>query len=134
MSTILGCLCKLDTWRACFLSARGETILLLHFYLLIPFRQKYYSSRVFHLLFHICVNVPILLVNLMYLVLRHPILSLKFCFQDISADVYSSLLKALQMLDKGDTSCYPVRASGAGAIIGLLDVGFQNQNWMMRNM
>ncbi|KAJ4721925.1 importin beta-like SAD2-like [Melia azedarach] len=49
--------------------------------------------------------------------------------EDISADVYSSLLKALQMLDKGDTSCYPVRASGAGAIIGLLDNDYLPPEW-----
>lgn len=55
------------------------------------------------------------------------------CFQDISADVYSSLLKALQMLDKGDTSCYPVRASAAGAIVGLLEVGLPNHHLLLHN-
>ena len=40
----------------------------------------------------------------------------------MSADVYSSLLKALAMPDKGDTSCYPVRVSAAGAIAALLEV------------
>ncbi|GAY35579.1 hypothetical protein CUMW_017160 [Citrus unshiu] len=49
--------------------------------------------------------------------------------EDISADVYSSLLKALQMLDKGDTSCYPVRASAAGAIVGLLENDYMPPEW-----
>ena len=40
----------------------------------------------------------------------------------MSADVYSSLLKALVMADIGDTSCYPVRVSAAGAIMELLEV------------
>jgi len=44
------------------------------------------------------------------------------CFQEMSADVYSSLLKALAMPDKEDTSCYPVRVSAAGAIATLLEV------------
>lgn len=43
----------------------------------------------------------------------------------MSADVYSSLLKALAMPDTGDTSCYPVRISAAGAIAELLEVGLQ---------
>lgn len=41
----------------------------------------------------------------------------------MSADVYTSLLKALVMPDNGDISCYPVRVSAAAAIVGLLDVG-----------
>jgi hypothetical protein len=40
----------------------------------------------------------------------------------MSADVYSSLLKALAMPNSGDTSCYPVRVSAAAAIVALLDV------------
>lgn len=40
----------------------------------------------------------------------------------MSADVYSSLLKALAMPDNGKTSCYPVRISAAGAIAELLEV------------
>ena len=40
----------------------------------------------------------------------------------MSADVYSALLKALAIPDIGDVSCYPVRASAAGAIAGLLEV------------
>lgn len=40
----------------------------------------------------------------------------------MSADVYSSLLSALNMPDNGDTSCYPVRVSAAGAIAELLEV------------
>ncbi|CBI22815.3 unnamed protein product, partial [Vitis vinifera] len=42
--------------------------------------------------------------------------------EEMSADVYSSLLKALAMPDMGDVSCYPVRVSAAGAIAGLLEV------------
>lgn len=45
-------------------------------------------------------------------------------FQEMSADVYSQLLKALVMPDKLDLSCYPVRVSAAGAIITLIDVIF----------
>lgn len=45
-------------------------------------------------------------------------------FQEMSADVYSQLLKALVMPDKQDTSCYPVRVSAAGAIATLIDVIF----------
>jgi hypothetical protein len=44
-------------------------------------------------------------------------------FQEINADVYSSLLKALTMPDNEHTSCYPVRISAAGAIAELLEVG-----------
>lgn len=42
--------------------------------------------------------------------------------QDMSADVYSSLLKALTLPDMGDISCYPVRVSAAGAIAELVEV------------
>lgn len=45
-----------------------------------------------------------------------------FHFQEMSADVYCSLLNALNMPDNGDTSCYPVRVSAAGAIAELLEV------------
>lgn len=37
------------------------------------------------------------------------------------------------MLDKGDTSYYPVRASAAGAIIGLLEVCNPNQYLLLHN-
>lgn len=43
--------------------------------------------------------------------------------QEMSPDVYSSLMKALTMVDTADTSCYPVRVSAAGAISKLLEVG-----------
>lgn len=45
-------------------------------------------------------------------------------FQEMSADVYSQLLKALVMPDKQDTSFYPVRVSASGAIATLIDVIF----------
>lgn len=40
----------------------------------------------------------------------------------MSADVYSSLLKALALSDMGAISCYPVRVSAAGAIAELVEV------------
>lgn len=40
----------------------------------------------------------------------------------MSADIYSSLMKALTMPDMGGVSCYPVRVSAAGAIAQLVDV------------
>ena len=42
--------------------------------------------------------------------------------QELSTDVYSSLLKALTMPDMEDISCYPVRVSAAGAITELVEV------------
>ncbi|KAF6156526.1 hypothetical protein GIB67_011327 [Kingdonia uniflora] len=45
--------------------------------------------------------------------------------EEMSADVYSSLLKALVMPDVRDITCYPVRASAAGAIAGLLEIQFR---------
>lgn len=42
--------------------------------------------------------------------------------QDMIADVYSALLEALTKPDCEDVSCYPVRASAAGAMIKLLEV------------
>ena len=45
------------------------------------------------------------------------------CVQEMNADVYSSLLKALTMPDNENISCYPVRISAAGAIAELLEVG-----------
>lgn len=46
-------------------------------------------------------------------------------FQEMSADVYSLLLKALAMSDNKDITCYPVRVSAAGAISELLEVSFE---------
>ncbi|XP_030924098.1 importin beta-like SAD2 homolog isoform X1 [Quercus lobata] len=50
--------------------------------------------------------------------------------EGMSADVYSSLLKALAMPDKGDTSCYPVRVSAAGAIAALLENDYAPPEWL----
>lgn len=40
----------------------------------------------------------------------------------MNADVFSSLLKALEMPDQLEISCYPVRVSAAGGIGSLLEV------------
>ncbi|PIA60816.1 hypothetical protein AQUCO_00300385v1 [Aquilegia coerulea] len=50
--------------------------------------------------------------------------------EEISADIYSSLLKALVMPDVEDVSCYPVRASAAGAIIELLENDYFPPDWL----
>ncbi|XP_062109375.1 uncharacterized protein LOC133819997 [Humulus lupulus] len=50
--------------------------------------------------------------------------------EEMSADVYSSLLHALAMLDNGDTSCYPVRVSAAGAIAELLENDYLPPDWL----
>ncbi|GAV71639.1 hypothetical protein CFOL_v3_15129 [Cephalotus follicularis] len=50
--------------------------------------------------------------------------------EDMNAIVYSSLLKALVMPDKGDTSCYPVRVSAAAAISGLLENDYPPPDWL----
>ncbi|XP_058076603.1 uncharacterized protein LOC131225158 isoform X2 [Magnolia sinica] len=50
--------------------------------------------------------------------------------QDMSADIYGSLLKALVMQDVGDISCYPVRASAAGAIAELLENDYLPPEWL----
>ncbi|KAF9592182.1 hypothetical protein IFM89_012676 [Coptis chinensis] len=50
--------------------------------------------------------------------------------EEISANIYSSLLKALVMPDMGDISCYPVRASAAGAIIELLENDYLPPEWL----
>ncbi|XP_030507161.2 importin beta-like SAD2 homolog [Cannabis sativa] len=50
--------------------------------------------------------------------------------EEISADVYSSLLHALAVLDEGDTSCYPVRVSAAGAIAELLENEYLPPDWL----
>ncbi|XP_054821920.1 importin beta-like SAD2 homolog isoform X2 [Prosopis cineraria] len=50
--------------------------------------------------------------------------------EEMSADVYSQLLKALVMPDKQDLSCYPVRVSAAGAIITLIDNDYMPPEWL----
>ena len=40
----------------------------------------------------------------------------------MEAEVYPTLLKALTIPDCENVSCYPVRASAAGAMMKLLDV------------
>ncbi|KAI4344725.1 hypothetical protein L6164_011919 [Bauhinia variegata] len=50
--------------------------------------------------------------------------------EEMSADVYSQLLKALVMPDKQDTSYYPVRVSAAGAISTLLDNDYMPPDWL----
>ncbi|XP_077240476.1 ARM repeat superfamily protein isoform X2 [Tasmannia lanceolata] len=50
--------------------------------------------------------------------------------QEMSADIYCSLLKALAMSDIGDISCYPVRASAAGAIAELLENDYLPPEWL----
>ncbi|XP_050374323.1 uncharacterized protein LOC126791868 isoform X2 [Argentina anserina] len=50
--------------------------------------------------------------------------------EDMSADVYSSLLKALAMPNSTDTSCYPVRVSAAAAIVALLDNDYPPPEWL----
>ncbi|XP_057959016.1 importin beta-like SAD2 homolog [Malania oleifera] len=49
--------------------------------------------------------------------------------EDLSADIYSSLLKALAMPDMGDISCYPVHSSAAGAIATLLENDYLPPEW-----
>ncbi|OMO58548.1 hypothetical protein COLO4_34539 [Corchorus olitorius] len=50
--------------------------------------------------------------------------------EEMSADIYSSLLKALAMPDREDTSCYPVRVAAAGAIAGLLENEYLPPEWL----
>ncbi|GKV06838.1 hypothetical protein SLEP1_g18666 [Rubroshorea leprosula] len=49
--------------------------------------------------------------------------------EEMSGDVYSSLLKALAMPDE-DISCYPVRVSAGGAIAGLLENDYFPPEWL----
>ncbi|KAK1293431.1 hypothetical protein QJS10_CPB17g00921 [Acorus calamus] len=49
---------------------------------------------------------------------------------EMSADIYYSLLKALTMPDLGDVSCYPVRASAAGAVAELVQNGYVPPDWL----
>ncbi|KVH89698.1 Armadillo-like helical [Cynara cardunculus var. scolymus] len=51
-------------------------------------------------------------------------------FQDMSSEIYSSLLKALAMQDMEDLSCYPVRVSAAGAIAQLVENDFFPPEWL----
>ncbi|XP_020101763.1 uncharacterized protein LOC109719467 isoform X2 [Ananas comosus] len=48
----------------------------------------------------------------------------------MSADIYNSLTKALSTPDIGDISCYPVRASAAGAISELLENDYFPPDWL----
>ncbi|KAJ7955304.1 Importin beta-like SAD2-like protein [Quillaja saponaria] len=50
--------------------------------------------------------------------------------EEMSADVYSQLLNALSMPDRGNTSCYPVRVSAAGSIAVLLENDFMPPEWL----
>lgn len=50
--------------------------------------------------------------------------------EEMSADVYSSLLKALTIPDMGDISCYPVRMSAAGAIKELVENEYFPPEWL----
>ncbi|WCJ23225.1 ARM repeat superfamily protein [Euphorbia peplus] len=50
--------------------------------------------------------------------------------KELSGDIYSSLLKALSMLDNGDISHHPVRISAAGAIIELLENEYPPPEWL----
>ncbi|KAK9725349.1 hypothetical protein RND81_05G137800 [Saponaria officinalis] len=49
--------------------------------------------------------------------------------EEIQVDVYSVLLKALEMPDYADASYYPVRATAAGAILKLLDNDYPPSDW-----
>ncbi|KAI3707610.1 hypothetical protein L6452_26236 [Arctium lappa] len=50
--------------------------------------------------------------------------------EDMSSEIYSSLLKALAMQDLEDISCYPVRVSAAGAIAQLVENDFFPPEWL----
>ncbi|KAK6930334.1 Importin-beta, N-terminal domain [Dillenia turbinata] len=50
--------------------------------------------------------------------------------EEMSKDVYSSLLTALAYSDVGEVCCYPVRASAAGAIAGLLENEYYPPEWL----
>ncbi|CAE5967604.1 unnamed protein product [Arabidopsis arenosa] len=50
--------------------------------------------------------------------------------EEMSADVFSSLLKALAMPDQVEISCYPVRFSAAGGIGSLLENEYQPPEWL----
>ncbi|KAA8527975.1 hypothetical protein F0562_035156 [Nyssa sinensis] len=50
--------------------------------------------------------------------------------EEMCADVYSSLMKALTMPDVGDISCFPVRVSAAGAISELVENDYLPPEWL----
>uniref|UniRef100_A0A1J3IUD6 Importin beta-like SAD2-like protein n=1 Tax=Noccaea caerulescens TaxID=107243 RepID=A0A1J3IUD6_NOCCA len=50
--------------------------------------------------------------------------------EEMNADVFSSLLKALAMPDQVEISCYPVRVSAAGGISSLLENEYQPPEWL----
>ncbi|KAL5700694.1 hypothetical protein ACHQM5_026109 [Ranunculus cassubicifolius] len=50
--------------------------------------------------------------------------------EEISDDIYSALLKALVIPDAGDISCYPVRASAAGAMAELIENEYLPSEWL----
>lgn len=50
--------------------------------------------------------------------------------EEMSSDIYTSLLKALTMEDMDDISCYPVRVSAAGAIAQLVENDFFPPEWL----
>ncbi|KAI3993351.1 hypothetical protein MKX01_010094 [Papaver californicum] len=50
--------------------------------------------------------------------------------EEMEAEVYEALLKALVIPDMKDISCYPVRASAAGAIAELLDNDYFPPEWL----
>ncbi|XP_049408930.1 uncharacterized protein LOC125872255 [Solanum stenotomum] len=50
--------------------------------------------------------------------------------EGMSADIYSSLVKALQMSDIGDVSCYPVRVTAAAAIAQLVENEYMPPEWL----
>ncbi|ESQ48194.1 hypothetical protein EUTSA_v10019950mg [Eutrema salsugineum] len=50
--------------------------------------------------------------------------------EEMNADVFSSLLKALAMPDQVEISCYPVRVSAAGGIGSLLENEYQPPEWL----
>ncbi|CAH2053475.1 unnamed protein product [Thlaspi arvense] len=50
--------------------------------------------------------------------------------EEMNADVFSSLLKALAMPDQVEISCYAVRVSAAGGIGSLLENEYQPPEWM----
>ncbi|KFK39068.1 hypothetical protein AALP_AA3G196700 [Arabis alpina] len=51
--------------------------------------------------------------------------------EEMSVDVFSSLLKALAMPDQVAISCYPVRVSAAGGIGSLLENEYQPPEWLL---
>ncbi|KAF7836882.1 importin beta-like SAD2-like protein isoform X1 [Senna tora] len=77
-------------------------------------------------LYTIAVSIPYLVANANWVLGE-----LGSCLpEEMSADVYSHLLRALVMLDKQDTSCYPVRVSAAGAIATLIDNDYLPPEWL----